>query len=146
MGVTTVKEDKDRLLIWFMCVVCLAAGVHTEGLNVQSPFYYRCWWPHWKQVQYMAVKWSLTSAERRSMCMSLKVLCGPKNSLKQPFFPHWVGKKRSLQGEKSSVCVVECVLAGNQCCVSINSIDIPVKRCVDSKDTRGPKISTNAAT
>lgn len=32
------------------------------------------------------------------------------------------------------------VLPGKQCCFSVNFIDIPVKRCVDSKDTRGPKI------
>lgn len=68
-----------------------------------------------------------------------------KELIKTTFLSSLSGEKK-ISPRKSSVSVVESVLPGNQRCFSVNFIDIPVKRCVDSKDTQGPRISTCAAT
>lgn len=136
MGVTTVKEDKDRLLNWFMYVwsvwlqVCVCRGwmcnqCFITGVDGHTGAYCSEVKPDlcWKKIYVHVPEISLW----------------PKNSLKILFLLRWLDTKRSLQGEKSSVCVVKSILAGNWCCVSVISIANTGKRY-----SQGPKISTHS--
>lgn len=100
MGASAEREDKDGLLIWFMCVVRRVQVRMFFRLHEHSLFYYGLWWQQWEQVQYMAAWQSLTSVWQSSTCVSLRVqFYLAKEFIKtRPLLqPQWktVGKKKT---------------------------------------------------